>query len=81
MIGGQHFGTKSLVMSWYQPPPPGDEASNGEVEPDEQDGAAQDEQNQDPEPDDVEDDLNLDEEAGVSVVIGGEDVSTPPTLV
>ena len=75
VIGGQHFGTKSLVMSWYQPPAAGDEASNGEVDQDEQDGAAQDEQQQNPEPDDVEEDLNLDEEAGVSVVIGGDDVS------
>ena len=76
VIGGQHFGTKSLVMSWYQPPaanedeeqqhekdvenlPPKEVEVPGEREDVEEEG------------DELEDELTLDDEGGVSVVIDG----------
>ena len=75
VIGGQHFGTKSLVMSWYQPPPSNDDDECGrvvaEVTSKEEAIIRAQDIGEVEEGEDLEDELNLDDEGEVSVVIDG----------
>ena len=73
VVGGQHFGTKSLVMSWYQPPSATEEQEK-EVENIPPKGEEEDvpvERDVVEEGDELEDELTLDDEGEVSVVIDG----------